>query len=364
MEIWVPYGDVESLLTLQAENLGELVDPTPEGHAEELAQILKERTKGFERLIVCDCKPSTLRLIRALAPHIPQDGSIKLNAPSPKSLEEGVPEIKGRVTKLSPSTFAISSGGTEVKLPPELAQGRNIVLSTGQPDPLFGYSDSRVAAAMMYATGAKKLAYDARDGDTPAFLQETRPYSTVASLLDTARESVYVTVVTKGGEPNSMIDGGANDARGHFFTQQLNPAKAIVVGAGGKGYDDTFSSLLRLVTGTLSAVRKGGDILIVGECRDGIGSDALQMQAQGRISESSLRRGFYADGMEEIAYLSKLRGDYSVTLLSSLPDLYSTGRFRFRAAKSSGEALQKVFSSAGRAAKLHVFTRASEVLLT
>jgi hypothetical protein len=363
LEIWVPYGDVESLLTLQAENLGELVDPAPEGHAEELAQILKERTKGFERLIICDSKPATLKLLKALAPHIPQDGALKLNAPSPKSVEDGVPGLKGRLTKLSPASVAFASGGAEVKLPQELAQGKNFFLATGEPDPLFGYSDARVAAALSYLVGARRVAYDAREGDAPAFLQETKAYATLVSLLDGARESSYVTLITKGGEPVSMVDGGAKDAKGHFFQQQLNPAKGIAVGAGGRGYDDTFSSLLRLAMGTLGAVRKGGDVLLIGECREGIGSDALQMQAQGRISEASLRRGFYADGMEEIGYLKRLKDDYSVTLLSSLPDLYASGRFKFRAAKSAGEALQKVFSSAGRGAKLHVFTRASETLL-
>jgi hypothetical protein len=363
LEIWVPYGDVESLLTLQAENLGELVDPAPEGHAEELAQMLKERVKGFERLVVCDGKPATLKLLRALAPHLPQDGTVKLNAPSPKSVEEGVPAIKGRVTKLSPPSVVVRVEGAEVKLPPELTQGRNLVLATGEPDPLFGYSDARVAAALSYMPGARRLAYEAREGDAPAFLKETKAYATIASLLENARGSSYVTVITKGGEAFSMIDGGAKDAAGHFFPQTLNPAKGIVVGAGGRGYDDTFSRLLRLATGTLGAVRKGGDILLIGECREGIGSEALQMQAQGRISEANIRRGFYADGMEETAYLSRLKDDYSVTLLSSLPDLYASGRFRFRAAKSAGEALQKVFSSAGRGAKLHVFTRASETLL-
>jgi hypothetical protein len=363
LEIWVPYGDVESLLTLQAENLGELIDPVGESHAEELAQILKERAKGFERLLICDSKPATLKLLKALAPHIPQDGAIKLNAPSPKSVEEGVPEIKGRVTKLSPPSVSVTFGEAEIKLPPELAQGKNLVLATGYPDPLFGYSDARVATALSYLTGARKIAYEAREGDAPAFLQETKAYATLVSLLDSTRESSFVTIVTRGGQPYSIIDGGAKDARGHFFPPQLTPAKGIALGAGGRGYDDTFSGALRLAMGALGAVRKGGDILLIGECREGIGSEALQMQAQGRIGQTNLRKGFYADGMEEIDYLSKLKEDYSVTLLSSLPDLYASGRFKFRAVKSAGEALQKVFSSAGRGAKLHVFTRAPETLL-
>jgi hypothetical protein len=363
LEIWVPYGDVESLLTLQAENLGELVDPPPEGHAEELAQILRDRLKGFQRLVVCDARPATLKLMRSLSQYLPADGTVAINAPSPKAVEEGVPGIKGRVTKLSASSSVVTSGTTELRLPPEVVEGKNLFVATGAPDPLFGYSDARVCAALSYMPGSRRYAYEAKEGDVPKMLEETKPYSVLASLMDGLRENAYVTVVTRGGEPFSLIDGGAKDARGHFFPQQPAPAKGIVVGGGGRGYDDTFSGLLRLSMGALGAVRKGGDVLLVGECGNGIGSEALQMQAQGRISDISLRRGFYADGIEEISYLTRLKEDYSVTLLSSLPDLYANGRFKFRAAKSASEALQKAFTSAGRAAKLHVFTRASETLL-
>lgn len=363
MEIWVPYGDVESLLTLQAENLGELVDPTPEGHAEEMAQILKERMKGFQRLVVCDGRPATLKILRALASSLPQDGAIALNALSPKTVEERVPELKGRFTKLSPPSVELSASEVGIRLPPELVQGKNLVLGTGEPDPLYGYIDARLSSLLSFAAGVRKIGFEARESEVPAPLQETKPYTTLVSLLDSIPENGYVTIVTRGGEPYSLLDGGPKEAQGHFFPQTVSPAKGIVVGGGGRGYDNTFSSVLRLAMGAIGGVRKGGDILIVGECSEGIGSEALQMQAQGRITEAALRRGFYADGLEEIGYLNRLREDYSITLLSSLPDLYSSGRFRFRAAKSAGEALQKVFSSTGRGAKLHVFTRAPETLL-
>jgi hypothetical protein len=363
MEIWVPYGNVESLLTLAAENLGELVDPVPEGHAEELAQILRDRIKGFDRLIVLDSKPATVKLLKALFPAAPQEGTLKLHSPSPRSIEEGVATVKGAVTKLSPASVALPVEGGEVKVPPEITAGKSLMLATGEPDPLFGYVDARVATALSYLDGIRKLAYEARDGESPGFLKETKSYLRLVGALESVHDSAYMTIITKGGEPYSMVEGGLKEAAAHVFPQQVNPAKAIVVGAGGRGYDDTFSGPLRLAMGALGAVKKGGDILLVGECSEGIGSEALQMQAQGRLGENTLRRSFYADGIEEIGYLSKLREEYTVTLLSSLPDLYANGRFRFRATKSSGEALQKVFSSAGKGAKLHVFTRACETIV-
>jgi len=369
LEIWVPYGDVESLLTVQAENLGELVDPAPEGHVDELAPIVEERMKGHDALIVCDYKPATAKLLRVLAAKIPQDGAVKVLSPFPKRLEDAVPELKGRVLKTSAHTVAISIEGAGeeliVKAAPEVTEAgsRKLVISTGEPDPLFGYIDSRAALCTSCMTGAWRRAYAGRDGDDPAFFVETKAYASILEVAEKVQGATFATIVTRGGEPYSLIEGGARDARAAYTEQQPSPAKGIVVGAGGRGYDETFSHTLRLAMGALRAVRKGGEVVIIGECRDGIGSKAMQMQSMGRISDSMLRKGFYADGMEEIGYLTRLRDHYSVTLLSSLPDLYAAGRFRFRTARNSAQAFERVFAAAGRGAKLHVFTRAPETVL-
>jgi len=364
LEIWVPYGDVESLVTLQAENIGELVDPSPESHIDELVQRLGERMKGHGSLIICDHKPATAKLLRAVSATLPTDGSVKVYSPFAKRVEERVPEMKGRVMKLSPGSVPLSVEGGEVKAPVELTEGSKFVISTGEPDPLFGYIDSRVALARTCIVGANKVAYDAKEGEDLMFLQETKAYGAVASIVDHLRDLTCATITTRGGEPYSVIDGGARDAQAHLIPHQLSPAKGIVVGGGGLGYDETFSHTLRLVMGALKGLRKGGEMMVIGECRDGIGSEALQMYAMGRITENMKRRGFYAEGMEEIAYLERLKEHYSVTLISSLPELYAAGEFRFRAERSSAEALEKVFASTGRAAKLHVVTRAPESLLT
>ena len=369
MEIWVPYGDVESLLTVQAENLGELVDPAPEGHLEELAPILEERVKGQDALIVCDYKPATAKLLRALSPKVSQEGGTRVFSPFPKRLEEAVPELKGRVLKMSPHSVVISPEGAgeeqKVTAAPEVmdAGQRNFIISTGEPDPLFGYVDARAALCLNCMTGAWRRAYAARDGDDPAFFGETKAYEAILQVAERVHGATFATVVPRGGEPYSLIEGGARDARGAYTEQQPSPAKGIVVGAGGRGYDETFSHSLRLAMGALKAVRKGGEVVMIGECRDGIGSKAMQLQSMGRISDGMLRKGFYADGMEEIEYLARLRDRYYVTLLSSLPELYTAGRFRFKTARNSAQALERVFAAAGRAAKLHVFTRAPETLL-
>ena len=103
--------------------------------------------------------------------------------------------------------------------------------------------------------------------------------------------------------------------------------------------------------------------MLIAECREGVGSEAVQMFLSGRMTESYLSKGAYVEGLEEIPYFVELREKYTVTLLSSLPDLYAGGKLRFKTARGAGEALSKVFSSVGRGAKLNVVTRASETVI-
>lgn len=351
---------MESLLTLQAENLGELLDPAPENHSEELSQMLAERVKRLEKVFVCDAKPATFKLLRSLVPKLPQENPPNFYSRTPKEVEDGVPDLKGRTLKLSPPPDPVAG---EVTRSPELASGSGFAISTGEPDPLFGYIDARVALGLAALGGVRRAAYAARGGDEPRFYEETPARSTVLGLIESATGITFGTIVTRGGEPFSVIDGGAEQAKAHLTASQPSPTKGLVVGAGGVGFDDTLSHMLRLALVAVKGVRKGGEVLLIGEARDGVGSDALRMHAMGRLSEGALKRGYYADGLEEIAYLDSLRDNYSVTLLSSLPELYAGGRFRFRTAKNAADAIQKVLGSTGRNAKINVFTRAPETLI-
>src|SRR5439155_24913883 len=58
-EIWIPYGDTETLVTLGAENLGELIEPAQDSLAEEEIERLKGSMAEFREVVLVDCKPPT-----------------------------------------------------------------------------------------------------------------------------------------------------------------------------------------------------------------------------------------------------------------------------------------------------------------
>ena len=366
MEIWVPYGDVESLVTLMQENLAETIDPKPESHIDEIVVSLSEKLKGVEKVFICDQKPATLKVVKALVAKVPREGK-KFFSPNPRKVEAAIPDMKEAGGRLRPpGETAPGAEGPEGKLSADIAGAeRKFAISTGEPDPLVGFIDAPAALALGCIGGARRHAYKKRDSDAPQPLREGSPsYEAVIHDSRAVQNAEYATIITRGGEPYSIVEGDSvKQARAHYLSAEVPQTKGLVVGAGGRGYDDTLSHAVRLALGALKGVRKGGEVVLVAECRDGVGSEALQMYLTGRLTESFLKKGAYVDGLEEISYVADLKERYSVTLLSSLPELYAGGKLRFRTARGSGEALTKVFSSVGRGAKLNVITRACETVL-
>jgi hypothetical protein len=365
MEIWVPYGNVEALLTLQAENLGELIDPRPENHMDEMVDRLSDPFKESDRIILCDVRPATINVLKGLIAKAGLMENTWVTTPFAKDVEASLPELKGRVGKFQETREKVSGAG-ELTSPPELLDGsKKLVLSTAVPDPLVGVVDSRVGLVLLAVDGAKKLAYLRRESDDPAPLAHTNSYDALNEIAERIPNGHFATIFPRGGEPRSLVEGATiYEARLQFQTTLASPAKAVVVSPGGKGYDETLSQAIRSVWSVIDAVRDSGEILLVSECRDGIGSEALRMLATGRISGEALRKGEYFEGAEELFYAQRLKEDYTVTLLSGLPELYTASRLRFKTAKSAGEAVNKILSTAGRNTKLHVVPRLCENLLT
>ena len=196
----------------------------------------------------------------------------------------------------------------------------------------------------------------------PAPFQKTGAYDAIQRLADGIPESKYLTIVPSGGRPKILLEDAPFDAvKNSFVKTPMPPTRGIIVGSGGRGYDDTFSSALRGVWNVLDGVRRTGSVLLVAECSEGAGSIALEMLVTGRMAgEGERRREKYVDGMEEVFYLNKLKEEYDILLLSGLPETYARSKLGLTTAKGSGEAVGRMLNKVGRSGKLNVVPRASE----
>jgi hypothetical protein len=367
MEVWIPYGHVEALLTIQIENLGELVDPKAENRVGELATQLSERVKQSQQLVICDNKGATLKTLKTAFAQTPPIEGLKVFSPSPKEVELSVPQLKGKVSKFSQDREKLADEGEiELSAPRELHdQSRRLFVATAEPDPFFGLVDARIAGCLVGIWNSRSLAYAKTGTNAPRVLQENPSYDALSSLSSRVPNATYLSIIPRGGEPYSIAeDGGPEKVKPEFVTMGLTQTKAIVVAPGGRGYDDTLSHAVRSIWSAVDSVRKTGAILIIAECREGIGSRGLEMYLTGRISDQKLNSIEYVDGLEEVEYVRKLKNDYSVTMLSTLPETYVESKLGFRVTNGANEGLGKVLNSVGKTSKMNVVTRTCETLLS
>jgi hypothetical protein len=361
-EIWIPYGGVETLVTLQAENLGALAEAPAEGTALE-ADRMAELVKGASQVFICDGSPATMEFLRGLVPAIGDNQSLKLVSPAPKRVENTVPEVKGRVTTLPPP---LPPGeGDEVLLSPQLLErGSKLFVGSARPDPLFGLLDAKAEACLNWVARSWAAAAEAKKGMEPEPFQKSGAYDTMDALAGQMPESKFLTIVPRGGKMRTVMEDAPFDViKNSFLKVQMPQARGLVLGAGGRGYDDTFSSALRGVWNALGSVRRAGSVLLMAECSEGIGSPALESLVTGRLAEGGRRRERYVEGFEEVFYLNKLKEDYDVLLLSGLPETYARSKLGFSTAKGSGEAVGRLLNKVGRTGKLNVIPRAPECLV-
>ncbi len=357
-EIWIPYGSVETLVTLQAENLGTVAEPASEVGSVDMPR-LTGLVKGTSALFICDSTPATLELLRTLAPALAEAQSVKLLSSSPKRVESSVQEVKGRVATLPPP---IPAGEEEPVYAQALTEkGGKLFLGAARPDPLFGLFDSRVEACLNWVARSHALAAKAEKGMEPKPLKKTAAYEEVQRLTEGIPDSKFLTVVPRGGKPRIILEDAPFDAVKNSFAKfPMAQTRGMVVGAGGRGYDDTLSSSIRGIWSVLEGVRRTGSILLVAECSEGIGSVALENLVTGRAAEGERRKERYVDGLEEVFYLNKLKDEYDVLLLSGLPETYARSKLGLTTAKGSGEAVGRILNKVGRSGKLNVVPRASE----
>lgn len=355
-ELWIPYGTVETLVTIQAENLGAVAEPKQVTGSLDVERVT-ELAKSSAKIFICDATPPTLELIRAVAPALGDLPGKQIYSAAPRRVEPDVPELKGRIATLPPP---LPTADGQPVYAPELLGGPCLFIGSARPDPMIGMIDARVEACLNWIGRAKSVVGEARKEMEPSPFQKTEAYEALEGLASNMQDAKFVTVVPSGGRAKAALEDPPFDAvKSAFERTPMPPGRGMVIGTGGRGYDDSLSSAIRGVWNVIEGVRKAGSILLMAECSEGVGSTALELLVTGRMAEKEKRRG-YVDGMEDVFYLSKLKSEYDVLLLSGLPETYASSKLGLATAKGSGEAIGRVLNRVGRSGKINVVPRAAE----
>ena len=140
-----------------------------------------------------------------------------------------------------------------------------------------------------------------------------------------------------------------------MYKVPVEPADAVVVSCGGFPKDINLYQATKSLENAIPAVKRGGSIILVAECAEGIGNKVYECwNRECRDPEDAVERfrNCFEFGGHKAAIVGKTAKEFKLYLVSKLPKEESEKAF-FTPVKSIDEALEKVFSE-NPEAKVHI----------
>jgi nickel-dependent lactate racemase len=142
-------------------------------------------------------------------------------------------------------------------------------------------------------------------------------------------------------------------------------ADCVIVSAGGYPKDRTFFNGHKVLNNAVSAVRKGGSIILLAECIDGVGNPEFERYMLDNNLEELLR---YPEAKIEVGghrafQTSRLLQDYKVYVISEL-DSALLSQMNFTPVKDIDSAISRVKKDHGQDLKIYIVPDGQSVLAT
>jgi hypothetical protein len=383
-EIWLPYGSVEVVVSIKAENLADQLEPNlpslgEETLAESLGKIeVKERTCLFMPRPSRASIDVMTKLIKTLTDKGVTPSTVTVATPKEYAIYLRKPLLESKVNIAEigePSELIGSIDKVEVKIPRVLKECETpVLISDTGFDPLFGFAGGPTALVRYLKNGLMAEAFRRRKGDRPAPGVSSDSSAFADQVAELLGEAVSVEILPgcNGGVSSVYVD---NPVAAHQAASQgvldssrvsvKSDFKVAMVSAGGTGFDSTLADSLRAVWNVVDALGDKGVVALIAECSRSLGSEALKRHITGRLDlQDSVRHGEYIDGLEDLLYAKTALRRYTLVLVSALPDYYAEMKLGFHPCRKTGDALSYILSSLGSRTKVHLVPYGSATLLS
>lgn len=134
-------------------------------------------------------------------------------------------------------------------------------------------------------------------------------------------------------------------------------ADVVVVSPGGHPWDSNLFQACMAIENAIEAVKRGGVLILVAECIGGYGNkvfyDWMSKLKELKAVEREIKRNFTLGGHMAYYLLNALQ-KAQIILVSAIPDYYAVNVFRFKTARTANEALKEALKITGENAKVWV----------
>ena len=337
-EIWLRYGNTHVVLELKMENFaGQISSKFQCAPADQIQAVVDGAALADETLILAMTgSKATAEVVSLLIESARKRGisNVTLDAPAAvaSSLRSALDDPKykekisvNRLDHGSPILERIKKFKTSI-----------FVSHTGI-DPLFGFSGSQTLLLRHFLAKEMAEAFSAVRNTGPRPAQETEALRIAVDTPTGGAAAIEILADSNGiasihlGEPKDAMDQAMQKLRS-ISTVEVDESNSMVISPSSDSFGHvTLSSAMNSLWNCAGSgvLREGGRAILVSECREGVGSLAVQRFVEGRLGEQDLGKIDYIEGLEHLVYLNQLKQKYQLALVSALPNYYASGKLGF-----------------------------------
>lgn len=359
-EIWLSYGPTEVVVDIKAENLERQISSEGKNLSDsEIAGRLEslDLAKPTEIVIL-----ETTKAVQAIISRILETCNQK-SIPKPKIL---VDKTNLHLTKnmFSDPTVSISEFESS-----QLGSANLMFVGEMEFDGLFGFNTVSTKLLRRFGKDQMLEAYEKKSGSLPHPGEEVPPMEVAKKFTDgfeiTAIEVVANStgiVDLSAGHPSSTL--GLSRSMSSMAVGDVGRHRVLFISTGKEASNETLNRSLPSLWNCAGAVKEEGLAILLAECKNGLGSEALLQYAEGRMSLDRLKSpSKYVDGMENLLFLTEVQKQFKIGLVSILPQYYTKDKLGFLSFGGAKESMEYVLKTYGERQKAVIVSDGSRILL-
>jgi len=316
-EIWLNYGATNVVLDIRAENL----DQQLESKGNFLNDLeIGEKLDGLDiskpiELVVLNNSNSVKRTIKAIFEKFEQKSVQKPRILTDKKMVNLIKEY-------------LPEGSSVAEFSDEISNSSLVFVGEMEFDGLFGFETIATRLIKKFGKESMLSAYEKRKENLPVPGQETENIKIAQNFAD----GFEITAIEIAANSKGIVDLSVGHPTSTMSISKSLLASAenivekhrtLMISTGKDTSNDTLGRSLTTLWNCNKAIKDNGLGILLAECTNGIGSEAIQEYLEGRMSLDRLKKpAKYVNGMEDLLFLTEIQKRFQVGIVSILPEFY------------------------------------------
>ena len=359
-EIWLSYGHTDVVLDVRAENLEKQIGS---------GGVNLTDSEIALKLESLDMSKPTEFVIMEYSKTVQKVISILLDIYTKKSLAKPKFLVDKSSLNFIKNIFADPTVSISEFDASQFSNANLIFIGEMEFDGLFGYNTMSTKLLRRFGKDNMLEAYEKREGNLPLPGYELQTMQVAKKFTDGFEISAIEIVANQTGiidivigHPSSTFS--LSKSLSSATIHELEKHRVAIVSTGKEPSNETLSRSLSSIWNCSSAIKEEGLVILLAECKNGLGSEAIQQYTEGRMSLDRLKNpSKYVDGMEDLLFLTEMRKKFGIGIVSILPYLYTKDKLEMIPFSGAKETIDYVLKTYGERQKITIISDGSHTLL-